>query len=178
MIARVTPLAHCFSAIALILSCLSPLSLANPTHVEDQINTQVWIPMLTASDQFDEDGFLAVLSPDLVRVSVDRNLVYGFERYAQETREGFARARERGLRRTSSMRFITRAHSPGLARETGVFRSEVIFGDGRKRVSFTAFEMILRHEEGRWKLLVDQDMWREGKITEAEYLAAQPMRDD
>ncbi len=76
------------------------------------------------------------------------------------------------------MRFITRAHSEGLARETGIFRSEVTLSNGQKRVSFTAFEMLLRKEAGTWKLLLDQDTWRDGKITEGEYLAGMPMSDN
>jgi hypothetical protein len=169
------PLRFSAGALALALSFFAFATETSVKDVEAQINTQVWEPMLRASNQFDADGFLAVLSRDLVRVSTDRNLIYGFERYNKETREGFARARERGLRRTSTMRFTSRAHSQGLARETGVFRSEVVLGNGQTRVSFTAFEMILRQEAGLWKLLVDQDSWREGKITEAEYLAAKPM---
>jgi hypothetical protein len=165
-------------ALLLALSSFACATDAPVKDVESQINTQVWEPMLRASNEFDAEAFLAVLSRDLVRVSTDQNVVYGFERYSRETREGFARARERGLRRSSTMRFISRAHSQGLARETGIFRSEVVLGNGQTRVSFTAFEMILRQEAGVWKLLVDQDSWREGKITEAEYLAALPMNGD
>lgn len=143
--------------------------------VEREIDTQVWLPMLRASDRLDADGFLAVQSRDLVRVSIDRNEVYGFDRYSNEIRAGFARARERGVRRTSNMRFLTRTHSADLARETGIFRSEVTRAHGETRVSYTAFEMILRKEGGRWKLLVDQDTWRGGKITEQEYLNGKPL---
>lgn len=164
-----------FGVLSLAMSFFVYASEPDKRDVEAQINAQVWIPMLRASDEFDAEGFLAVLSRDLIRVSTDRNLIYGFERYNNETREGFARARERGVRRTSSMRFITRAHAEGLARETGIFRSEVTLSNGQKRVSFTAFEMLLRKEAGTWKLLLDQDTWREGKITEDEYLAAMPM---
>lgn len=164
-----------FGALSIAVSSYAYASQPANGDVEAQINAQVWIPMLRASDQFDAEGFLAVLSRDLIRVSTDRNLIYGFERYNKETREGFARARERGVRRTSSMRFVTRAHSDGLARETGIFRSDVTLSNGQRRVSFTAFEMLLRKEAGTWKLLLDQDTWREGKITEDEYLAAMPM---
>jgi ketosteroid isomerase-like protein len=54
--------------------------------VEREIDTQVWIPMMAASNRFDAQAFLAVQSPDLVRVSVDRNEVYGRDRYSQEIR--------------------------------------------------------------------------------------------
>jgi ketosteroid isomerase-like protein len=142
------------------------------------INAQIWITMLRASDAFDAEGFLAVLSRDLVRVSMDRNEIYGFDRYSTEIRAGFERARQRKLRRRSTVRFLARSHSGDLARDTGIFRSEVILPGGETRISYTAFEMILRKENGRWKLLVDQDAWRGGMITEADYLKGAPMTTD
>lgn len=145
------------------------------SDVTREIDAQVWVPMLRASDQFDAEGFLAVQSAELIRVSVDRNEVYDLDRYAGEIRAGFARARERKLRRTSTLRFLTRTHSGGLARDTGIFRSEVVLASGETRVSYTAFEMILRKEDGRWKLLLDQDAGREGTITEQDYLKGTPL---
>lgn len=148
------------------------------SDVPREIDRQVWIPLLAASNQFDAEGFLAVQSADLVRVSVDTSEIYGLDRYRRELVEGFARARERGIRRQSEVRFLTRTHSGGLARDTGVFRSEVVLAGGETRVRYTAFEMILRLEDGRWRILVDQDTARGGSISEAEYLAGTPLQRD
>lgn len=157
---------------------LSSVAAAAPqtaaSDVALEIDAQVWSPMITASNQFDAAGFLAVQSADLVRVSVDSNEVYGLDRYRSELVAGFARARERGLKRRSEVRFLTRAHSGELARDTGIFRSEVVLPDGETRVRYTAFEMILRKEQGRWKILVDQDSARSGTLTEQDYLKGTP----
>jgi ketosteroid isomerase-like protein len=161
------------------LGCLSVRSVGvsqtiSP-DVEREINAQVWLPMLAASKSFDADGFLAVQSRDLVRVSVDTKEVYGLERYATEIRAGFRRAKERALKRTSEMRFLTRTHSGALAHETGIFKSEVVLASGERRTRYTRFEMILRKEAGRWKILVDKDTSQNGTITEEEYRAAAPL---
>jgi hypothetical protein len=142
---------------------------------ERNIDTQVWSPMLRGSNQFDADLFLGVLSPDLVRVSIDRNEVYGIDRYTNEIRAGFMRARERGVRRSTTVRFLTRTQTNALARDTGIFRSEVTLPGGETRLTYTAFEMILRKENGVWKLLVDQDTSRGGSITERDFLAGRPL---
>jgi hypothetical protein len=65
-------------------------------------------------------------------------------------------------------------HSGTLARETGIFRSETVIA-GEVRVTYTAFEMILRKEGGRWKILVDQDRALEAGIGEREYRKATPL---
>lgn len=163
-------------ALGVLLACIGPVLAQTPAaEIEREIDEQVWGPLLRASDNFDAEGFLAVHSPDLIRVSVDRNIVHGFARYSAEIRAGYPRARERGVRRTSTLRFLSRAQEGGLARDTGIFRSDAVLPSGEKRVSFTAFEMILRREGGKWKLLVDKDEWRGGQITEQEFLKGRPM---
>jgi hypothetical protein len=156
--------------------CLAVAAAQTPdADAERDIDMQVWIPMLRGSNQFDPDLFLGVLSPDLVRVSIDRNEVYGMDRYTSEIRAGFARARERGIRRTTTVRFLTRTQTNALARDTGIFRSEVTMPGGEARLTYTAFEMILRKENGLWKLLVDQDTSRGGSIAERDFLAGRPL---
>lgn len=162
---------------AAALSCAATVTRAQTTssNVAREIDAQVWIPMLEASDRFDADAFLGIPSPELVRVSVDTNEIYGLDRYRSELVPGFSRAREPGIKRRSEVRFLTRAHSGELARDTGIFRSEVVLASGEVRVQYTAFEMILRREHGRWKILVDQDTSRGGAITEQEFLKGTPL---
>ncbi len=42
------------------------------------------------------------------------------------------------------------------------------------QVRDTAFEVVLRREQGRWKVLVDQNTARGGAITEQDYLKGAP----
>ena len=166
---------HCVGVvISLIVWTGTVASQTTSIDVAREIDRQVWLPMLAASNAFDAAGFLAVQSPDLVRVSVDSNEIYGLDRYRSELVAGFARARERGIKRRSDVRFLTRAHSGDLARDTGIFRSEVVVPGGETRVRYTAFEMVLRKEQGRWKILVDQDTARGGAITQQDYEKGTP----
>lgn len=167
------------SIFAAWLSALLYIALAAPALAQDtqaQIEADVWIPFLAASNAFDADGFLAVQSKDMVRVSPDANEVYGLARYEREIREGFARAKTRGLTRKSEMRFLKRTSSEGLAYETGYFRSEARLASGEVRVRFSRFEMVLKKEEGKWKILIDKDSAEGGSITEEAFRAAEPMR--
>lgn len=141
----------------------------------EQIEEDVWIPFLAAATAFDAEGFLAVQSPDLVRVSEDTSEVYGLERYANEIRAGFKRARTRGLKRQSEMRFLSRTSSGDLAYQSGYFHSRATLPSGEEKVRYSRFEVVLRKENGKWKILLDKDTSDGGKITEAMYLRAQPM---
>jgi uncharacterized protein (TIGR02246 family) len=167
---------HLTSAPVLAFLVLSALIRgAGAQSTEAELERDVWRPLLAASGAFDAEAFLAVYSPDLVRIAADQNEAYGLERYAEEIRAGFIRARDRGIVRTSDVRFLTRTSSDGLAFETGYFQSRVTMPDGEVRTRYSRFEFVMRQEEGRWKILVDRDTAEGGRITEAQYLAAAPM---
>lgn len=146
-------------------------------EVQSQIETDVWRPLLAASNAFDADRFLAVQSSDLVRVALDARQVYGLAQYEREIRDGFARARSRGITRSSDARFLNRIVSADHAYETGYFRSEVRMPNGEVTVRYSRFYMVLRKESGSWKILVDQDTREGGSITEEAFRAATPLRD-
>jgi ketosteroid isomerase-like protein len=166
-----------FVATALISACAFAASAgAQDASVQQEIDEQVWRPFMAASNRFDADKFLSVQSKDLVRVAPDQKEVYGHERYAREIREGFERARERkGLSRQSEMRFLARSSSGDLAHETGIFRSRVTLPNGEVRTRYSRFEMILRKENGRWKILVDKDTAQSDAIGEEQFQSATPI---
>jgi ketosteroid isomerase-like protein len=156
---------------ALLLACVGASAAQDPAR---QIETEVWLPLLRASNAFDAEGFLAVYSKELVRVALDAGDVYGFPRYETEIRDGFARARTRSVQRRSDVRFLARRATADVAWETGYFRSETRLGSGEERVRYSRFEFVLRKEGGKWRILVDKDTADEGRITEAMFLAAAP----
>ena len=172
---RVTLARMASAALTLLLVATSSPAQTTAPEVAREIDTQVWRPLLDASNRFDAEEFLAVQSSGLIRVAVDRNEIYGLDRYRREMVSGFASARERGIRRKSELRFLTRAHSGELARDTGIFRSEITLASGEVQVRYAAFSMILRKEGGRWKILVDEDTARGGTITEQDFQKGTPL---
>jgi uncharacterized protein (TIGR02246 family) len=161
------------ATLTLILALTSAARAENTLYAE--IERDVWVPFMAASNAFDAEGFLAVQSKDLVRVAADQNDVYGLDRYAREIRDGFQRARERGVKRVSEARFLTRATSESHAYETGYFKSHATLANGETRTRYSRFEFVLRKENGRWKILIDKDTAAGGKITEQDFQAATPI---
>jgi ketosteroid isomerase-like protein len=162
--------------VAVTFLIVAGAALAQQHSFQEDIDEQVWRPFMSASNSFVADKFLSVQSQDLVRVALDAKEVYGRERYAREIREGFERARQRkSLSRSSEMRFLTRVGSGDLAHETGYFRSRVTLPSGEVRTRYSRFEMILRKENGRWKILVDKDTAQGEPITEKQFQSATPV---
>lgn len=149
---------------------------ADAEDIQLQIDRDVWIPLFTASNAFDAEAFLTLQSRDVVRVSVDSKDVSGLARYQSEIREGFKRAKERGIVRKSEVRFLERNASGELAYETGYFRSQVTLPSGEQQVRYSRFEFVLRKEGGKWRILIDKDTSDGGRITEEQFLAAASMR--
>jgi ketosteroid isomerase-like protein len=163
------------SLTAVLLFAFAATTAAAGDPVQADIDRDVWLPFMAASDAFNAEGFLAVQSKDLVRVAVDQREVYGLDRYAGEIREGFKRARERGLNRTSEARFLSRAASETHAYETGYFKSQATLANGEMRTRYSRFEFVLRKENGAWRILIDKDTAEGGKITEQDFQAATPI---
>lgn len=162
-------------ALSMIVSLFPVSAKAQNANEQLQIERDVWIPFFAASNKFDAEGFLAICSEDLIRIGVDQKEVFGFERYANQIREGFKRAKERGVERNSEVRFTERNIIGDYAYESGYFKSNVQLGDGEKQVRYTRFEFVLRKENGKWKILVDRDTLSGEQITEAIYIKAAPM---
>lgn len=160
----------------LCLLLVSDVVRAADNDIQSQIEQDVWLPLLAASNAFDAEAFLAVQSRDMVRVAIDSREVYGLARYQSEIRAGFQRAKERGIVRTSEVRFLERHASDEWAYETGYFRSQVTLADGERRVRYSRFEFVLRKEGGKWRILVDKDTADEGRITAEDFQAAEPMK--
>lgn len=155
------------------LLCIHTAVLSFGQDIEKEINEQVWKPFLKASTEFDGDGFMALQSKDLIRISLDRKDIHGYARYEEGIIPGFKRVKSEGkVRRTTEVRFIDRILSNDFAYETGYFKSRTTLANGQLRVSYTKFFFILRKENNAWRILVDSDTSEGGLITEEMFMEA------
>jgi ketosteroid isomerase-like protein len=158
------------------LLCIHTVIFSFGQDIEKEINEQLWKPFLKASTEFDGDGFMALQSKDLIRISLDRKDIHGYAPYEEGIIPGFKRVKSEGkVSRTTEVRFTDRILSQDLAYETGYFKSRTTLADGRLRISYTKFFFILRKENNAWRILVDSDSNEGGSITEEMFLAAKPL---
>lgn len=142
---------------------------------QKQINDQVWKPFITAFNNYDTKGFMAVHSRDLVRAPRDSKTVLNFEQYNKQYEEGDKRSAEQKTKRTIELRFLERIANDKQAFEVGIYKTSVINAQGESRSFYGKFHVVLRKENGTWKILVDSDSSEEGTISEKDFEAARPL---
>jgi len=144
--------------------------------VQHEINEQVWKPFIAAFNELDSDGFLAIHSQDLVRAARDGNEILNWTQYLEQQRKGDKRTRDDGSKRTIELRFTERIANTTQAIDVGVYKTTNIRKDGTTQSFFGRFHVVMRKENGTWKILVDTDSSEGRTISEKDFLAAKPMR--
>jgi ketosteroid isomerase-like protein len=142
---------------------------------QKQINHQVWKPFATTFNNYDTKGFMAVHSHDLVRVPRDSKTVLNFEQYKKQYEEGDKRSVQQKAKRTIELRFLERMANENQAFEAGIYKTTNIDVHGKTRSFYGKFYVVLRKENGTWKILVDSDSSEGGSIGEKDFAAAKPL---
>jgi ketosteroid isomerase-like protein len=148
---------------------------ASGQTVQQEINDQVWKPFLKGFNQRDTKSFLAVHSKDVVRSPRDSKVVWNWDQYYTQQEKGDKRERASNSNRTLELRFTERIANLSQAIEVGVYKTSYTGADGVSKSFYGRFHVVLRKEQGVWKILVDTDSSENNSISEKDYLAAAPM---
>lgn len=159
--------------ILLLLSVIS-FEAYSQDHTKE-INEQVWKPFIKTFHERDAAGFLAVHSKDLVRSPRDAKTVLTWDEYLKQQREGNEWSKKNGVSRDLELRFTERIASASQAIEVGIYKTTTVNNTGERRSFFGRFHVVLRKEDGTWKILVDTDSSEGNTIGEKDFLKAQPM---
>jgi len=140
---------------------------------QKEINEQVWKPFISAFNNRDDDAFSAVHSKEVFRVSQDDNRIFGYNEYFKEIPDS-EKARWKDWKRNIELRFLQRIASGDKAFEVGYYKSSnTNTVTGEKRTAYGKFHVLLRKENGTWKILMDADA--NEKTDEAIFMTASPM---
>ena len=159
--------------ILFILFCSSSILFAQ--EAQQEINTQVWKPFVEHFNNRNADGFLAVHSRDVVRAPRDSKTIFGWNEYLKQQQVGNERGKASGRKSSLELRFTERIAKDNLAIEVGVYKTTSTDKEGNSHLFFGRFHVVLRKEQGVWKILVDTDFSEGGTIGEKEFLAANAM---
>ena len=141
--------------------------------LQKEINEQVWKPFITAFNNRDDDAFSAVHSKEVIRVSQDDNRIFGYNEYFKKIPES-EKARWKDWERNIELRFLQRIASSDKAFEVGYYKSSnTNTATGEKRTGYGKFHVLLRKENGNWKILMDADA--NEKTDEAVFMTGNPM---
>ena len=157
--------------IPLLFVCLIGFS----QSAQMEINEQVWRPFIKNYNNYRADDFLSIHSKDVIRSPRDSKKVWNWDQYLQSQSEGDKRELLAKSKRTLSLRFTERLNNATQALDVGIFQVLYLLPDGTQESYYGRFHVVMRKENGRWKILVDTDSTEGGKIGERDFLAASPM---
>lgn len=141
--------------------------------LQKEINNQVWKPFIKAFNSKDNDAFSAVHSRDVIRVSQDDKNIIGFDEYFKKAPDSL-KAKWSEWKNNIELRFLQRIASNGKAFEVGYYKTTSTHSKtGETRTSYGKFHVLLRKENGVWKILMDADA--NEKTDEKIFLSASPM---
>jgi ketosteroid isomerase-like protein len=159
----------------LILLCATVAITAHAQTSQTEINTQVWEPFITSFNNHQAEAFMAVHSKDVIRSPRDSKIVLNWDDYKKSQIEGDQQDLKAKRKRTLTLRFTERIANDNQAVEVGVYKTSYLLSDGKTIDYYGRFHVVLRKENGVWKILVDTDSSENGTITENGFLAANPM---
>ena len=155
------------------IACAQSYTYAQADSLQQQINQQVWKPFIQSFNNLDTKGFMSVHSKEMTRVVQDGNTLYGYDRYYRETEQGNQSTIKANRKRTIELRFTQRIASYNKAFEVGYYKFTSVQPDGTSRNGYGKFHVLLRRENGTWKILMDADASE--KTDEATFQSAKPM---
>lgn len=160
-------------AICISFLLLSSACICQADSLQQQINAQVWKPFILGFETGDDDGFSAVHSKEVIRVSQDDKHIFGYDEYFRKVPDS-EKSRRANWKRSIKLRFIQRIASNGKAFEVGYYKSSSTNATtGEKRTGYGKFHVLLRKEKGVWKILMDADA--NNKTNEEVFLTGMPM---
>lgn len=141
--------------------------------LQQQINEQVWKPFIKSFNSNDDKAFSEVHSEELTRVEQDANRIIGFAEYFKQLPDSIQK-KQQAWKKNIELRFIQRIASNGRAFEVGYYKTSMENTvTGKKHVGYGKFHVLLRKENGVWKILMDADA--NDKTNEEIFLKGKPL---
>ena len=130
---------------------------AQSSAILAEINDQVWKPFMQSFNAGDDESFRSVHSKDIIRVNRDEKAIYGYDRYFQKIPDS-VKAKWSDWKKNIELRFTQRIAEGDKAFEEGYYKStSTNQKTGEIRQGIGKFHVLLRKENGVWKILVDAD---------------------
>lgn len=142
---------------------------------QELINQQVWTPFMENYTRFDAEGFMAIHTEDVIRVSQDGNKIYIGQEYSDRIHSSFGRMKASETSRTIEFRFLKRLAYKDVAYEVGYYKIQTQKPGDQLRTYFGKFHVTLRLVEGKWKIAVDSDSSNNNSITEEDFLTGEAL---
>ena len=140
-------------SISMLLACI--FSTLAQSEIEGEVNAQVWGPFVESWTKADADAFNALHTDDVLRVSAG-GLRLGPE-YKERNTASFERIQASNDKRQIQFWFEHRIYSGNHGYEVGYYKITVDRPGQDTRAYYARFHVVLRKENGAWKIAQDWD---------------------
>lgn len=161
------------SILSIVLLCFYLPGFAQ--DYQKEINDQVWKPFISTFSNLDAKGFLDVHSKDVVRSSRDARQILSWSEYLEQQDKTNKGMLADGLSMTLDLHFTERVTTPDRAIDVGIYKTTITDKAGKSQSYYGRFHVVLRKENGVWKILVDTDSSEGDTIDAEDFDAAKPM---
>ena len=111
------------SFILIITLLLSNLLIAQEQDsIQNLINDQIWYPFIQTYNNLDAEGFMALHTDDIIRISREGKSIRIGQEYADSQIKSAARSKERKSKRSISFSFTERFAKNNMAFESGYYK--------------------------------------------------------
>ena len=130
---------------------------AQENVLTNEINAQVWRPFIRAFGNGDDELFKSVHSKEVIRVMQDDKQIIGYDKYFKKVPDSI-KAKWGDWKKSIELRFTQRIASDDKAFEVGFYKTTSTNSKtGEKRSGIGKFHVLLRKENGVWRILMDAD---------------------
>lgn len=141
---------------------------------EQDVNRDVWFPFVEAYNNMDGQAFMSVHTTDIVRVNRNGKNIRAGKDYARDMIDYFEREKQSTVRHEIELRFLERFYGDETGFEVGIYRVRRTTG-GQEQLFYGKFHVLLRKENGFWKIAMDSDSSNNGTIREEDFVGATPL---
>ena len=125
--------------------------------ITKEINEQVWKIFIQSFSNGDDVLFRSVHSKDVVRVLQDDGQIQDYDLYFKKIPDS-VKAEWGNWKKSIDLRFTQRISNEDNAFEVGYYKTtSTNTQTGEQRKSFGRFHVLLRKENGKWRIVMDAD---------------------
>lgn len=150
----------------LIVFALAITSVVAQSTSQQEINEQIWKRFMDAYGNQDAEAFMKIHSEKLVRNPIGYE-VTRFEKYKEQNELNFQQQKKEGIKIKIDFTFAYRTVTGGVAYEIGYYKVTSV-KTNKTDYYYGMFNVILRKENGTWKILSDADTGEEVNETKFE----------
>ncbi|GAA4278491.1 hypothetical protein GCM10022259_32160 [Aquimarina mytili] len=146
---------------------------AQNKSIHAKINTDMYENFSKAYKTLDFDLFASIHSKDMIRISGDGGQIKDVKTYLKRYQKRWSDSNRKPS--PIDFRLFERVYSDSLVSDRGIYRVTYSDDKNQTKYSYGQFHVVLRLENGLWKILLDYDSNENKSINKERYELAFPL---